>query len=125
MALLTDAVLDAALQHIIDNCDRMFLCSAEPTTFAEANATYRLGVKTGPVFIGPANGDIDGRKISVDTFLDGVWEVSGDATHYALADSVNSVLLAVASLSTAPETGVAPDTWSVSTPIDIVLRDPA
>lgn len=124
MPLYSDAAMDASLQHILDNADRIYLCSAEPTTFVEAQSTFRLGVKTNPTLTGPLDGAVDGRKIEIDTFSDGVWEITGDATHYALVDETGGVLLAVEALSTAPEAGTATDSWTVSSPISITLRDP-
>ena len=124
MPLYPDAAMDASLQYLLDNVDRMYLCNAEPTTFLEASDTFRLGVKTSPAFLGPLDGAVDGRRIRVDTFSDGVWEITGDATHYALVNEAGGVLLAVEALTTAPEAGVATDSWTVSSPISITLRDP-
>ena len=125
MPLFDDAAKDAALQNLIDRIDRMYLCDAEPTTFLEASATFRLGVKTNPALTGPVDGATDGRRFEVDTFVDGVVEVTGDATHYALVDEANTALLVVAALSTAPEAVVILDSWTVSSPINVTLRDPA
>lgn len=125
MPLFTDIGYDAALNYILSKVDRMYLCSAEPTTFLEASATFRLGVKNNPAMIAPFNGAVDGRRIQIDTFLDGQWEVTGDATHYALADSIGEELLIVEVLTTAPEAGVALDAWTVGGVISITLRDAA
>lgn len=125
MPLVTDNAYDAGLNYIIAKADRVYLCSAEPTTFLEAQSTFRLGVKTNPSLTGPLDGAVDGRRLQIDSFLDGVWEITGDATHYALADSVGSELLAVEALSTAPEAGTALDTWRSLSPINVTLRDAA
>ncbi len=124
MPLYSDAAMDVSLQHMLDNIDRMYLCSAEPTTFLEASSTFRLGVKENPTFTGPANGAVDGRTITIVSFTDGVWEVTGDATHYAFVDEIGGVLLAVEALSTAPEAGTALDSWTANS-IKLTLRDPA
>ncbi len=123
MPLVTDNAYDAGLNYILSKVDRMYLCSAEPTTFLEASSTFRLGVKNNPVMLGPLSGAVDGRRIQIDTFLDGQWEITGDATHYALADSIGSELLVVEVLTTAPEAGIALDAWTVGGVISITLRD--
>lgn len=125
MPLVTDNAYDAGLNYILSKADRMYMCSAEPTTFLEAQSTFRLGVKTNPSLTGPLDGDVDGRRIEIDNFSDGVWEVTGDGTHYALVDEAGGELLVVEALSTAPEAGVALDSWTVSSPIEITLRDAA
>lgn len=70
MSSLNDAVLDAALDYIADNCDRVDICSTEPTTYAEATSTYTLGNYTPTAGAGNgdwtiANGDTSGRKLTL------------------------------------------------------------
>jgi hypothetical protein len=80
-------------------CTRMVACSAEPTTFTEANATYALADVTlaGADFtIG--NGDGAGntpRKVTVAAQNGVTVDASGTATHVALLDVANSLLLLV------------------------------
>ena len=123
MPLFTDNGLDAALNYIKLNADRLYICSAEPTTFLEAQTTFRLGVKLDPPFVGPIDGVTDGRKLELDLFSDGLWEITGDGTHYALVDEGASELLIVEALSTAPEAGVALDSFTITSPVNITLRD--
>ncbi len=125
MPLYLDKGLDAALNYILLNADRMYICSAEPTTFLEAQSTFRLGVKLNPSFVGPINGAVDGRRIQIDNFSDGLWEITGDGTHYALVDEGAGELLVVEALSTAPEAGVALDSFTITSPVSITLRDAA
>lgn len=123
MPLFLDNALDAALDYILLNADRLYICNAEPTTFLEAQSTFRLGVKINPPFVGPINGAVDGRRIQLDTFSDGLWEITGDGTHYALVDEGAGELLVVEALSTAPEAGVALDSFTITSPVSITLRD--
>jgi len=95
-------VLDAALQYIEDNCDRISVCETEPTSYAEATTNkggggYKLAISSTPTFTGPAAGDGGGysRKTAVDEEASISVDVSGDAQHIALADSLNSKLLYV------------------------------
>jgi chitinase len=91
-----DAVLDGALDVIKNNCDIMTVCTQQPLTFAEANATYALAsaTMTGTDFI-KANGDTSGRKVTVGQKSGVTVATTGTATHVALLDSVNSRLLYV------------------------------
>lgn len=59
-----DDVLDASPNAIKNNATRICVCSAQPTTYAEAITTYKLAIKTitSADFTGPANGDVSGRK---------------------------------------------------------------
>jgi len=89
-----DLVLDASCDYIKNNVTQEALCSAQPTTYAEATSTYKLALKTGLTsgsFTGPANGDVNGRKITVNAQNSVTVDASGDATHIALCSG--SVLL--------------------------------
>lgn len=89
-------VLDAALNLIKNNCTRITLCSAEPTTFAEANATYALAdVTVAGTDFTVADGDTSGRKITFGGKSGILVDTSGTSTHVALLDVANSKLLLV------------------------------
>jgi hypothetical protein len=92
-----DDVLDAILNYIKDNSTRISVCSVEPTTYNEAISTYKLAIKTiSPTdFTGPEDGDTSGRKLTSNQHSGVYVDSSGDATHVALSDSVNSKLLLV------------------------------
>lgn len=79
--------------------DKQTVCSAEPTTYAEANATYALAdvALTGTDFT-IADGDGAGntpRKITVGAKSAVTVDSSGTATHVAWIDTVNSILFTV------------------------------
>lgn len=119
-----DDIMDAALSLIKTNCDKMVACSAQPTTYAEANATYALAdvAMTSSDFTGPANGDTSGRKLTVGAKSGVTVDTSGTATHVALLDSVNSRLLYVttcASQAVVSGGTVSFGGWAIE------LRDPA
>lgn len=91
-----DLILDAALDYIKNNVTQLAVCNAQPTTYAEATSTYKLALKTGLTsgsFTGPANGDTNGRKLTVNSQAAIAVDLSGDATHVALCSG--SVLLYV------------------------------
>lgn len=90
-----DDVLDAALNKILTDCDKMTACNAQPTTFTQGNATYALAD------VAMADGDFavaddtSGRKVTTAQKADVPIDVSGNATHIALLDTGNSKLLYV------------------------------
>lgn len=93
---VNDVVLDGALDIIRNNCTRMVACSAEPTTFTQANATFALAdvtMASGDFTL--ANGDTSGRKVTVAAKTGVAVDVSGTANHIALLDVTNSRLLYV------------------------------
>lgn len=88
-----DRVLDGALNIIKNNDTRMIACSAQPTTYTEANATFALAdVTMAPGDFTVANGDTNGRKVTVAAKSGVLIDVSGTATHIALVDVTGTLL---------------------------------
>lgn len=102
-------VLDNGLNEIKNNVTRMIACSAEPTTFAEANATYALAdVTLDSSDFTLANGDGAGttpRKCTVGAQSGVTVDTSGTATHVALVDVANSKLEYVTTCTSQALTG--------------------
>ena len=107
--LVANAVLDAALQYLEDNVDWISVCEGAPTTYEHAHSN--LGTATGkvlahsttPTFTGPADGDTNGRKTTVDEEAAMAVDVSsagGGADHVALVD-VSAVTLLYVTTCTA------------------------
>lgn len=91
-----DDVLDGALNIIKNNCTRMTLCSAEPTTYTAGNATLALAdVTMASGDFTAANGDTSGRKLTVAAKSAVPVDTTGTGTHIALLDVTNSKLLYV------------------------------
>lgn len=91
-----DDVLDGALNIIKNNCTRMVLCSAQPTTYTEANATYALAdVTMASGDFTAANGDTSGRKLTIAAKAAVPVDVTGTGNHVALLDVANLKLLYV------------------------------
>lgn len=93
-------VLDGALNIIKNNCTRITLCSAEPTTYTEAITTYMLVqvTVTGTDFT-VGDGDVSGRKAAV-TAQTGITPTNaGTANHVALVDVSGTKLLAVTTMT--------------------------
>lgn len=95
---LPDYTLDAACDAIAE-ADRLYVCSDEPANFAGiaavdlAEATLTPGDGNGDFTV--ANGDTNGRKVTLAQQADLSIHTTGDADHLVLADQGNSRLLAV------------------------------
>lgn len=94
---VTDSAMDAAL-GIIDDGTILTVCSAQPTTRTEAVTTYALadvvltaGAGNGDFVL--ANGDTSGRKLTVTQQADIPIDTSGTATHVAICDATNLLLV--------------------------------
>jgi len=107
MSYLNSLVLDQGLQTIVGSDRRLDICRLEPTTYAQATATYTLANKTGlTVGAVAAMSSPAGRKVTVPAITDGTVTAtstgtSDDAEFWALTDPANSRLLAAGPLSEA------------------------
>lgn len=97
MPFLPDAALDALLNYVQDSVTVLHICSAEPSTYAEATSTYTLGNKSSPSVAEPSDRSPNGRECVVSAITDGSVTGTGDASHWALVSA--SVLLAASTLA--------------------------
>lgn len=118
-----DDVLDGALNILKNNATRLTICSAQPTTYTEANATYALAdVTIDSTDFTNANGDTNGRKTTVAAQSSVPIDASGTATHVALLDVTNSKLLYV---TTCTSQALTSGGGTVNVPAwDIEIADP-
>jgi len=121
-AYLHDDILDAALNVIDSLTENLYICSAQPTTFAEASSTYKLGTKATPAISVPENGDASGRKVVVSAITDGTVDATGTATWIALTDDSESKLLVAQELSSSQAVTIS-NTFTL-TEFDITIPDP-
>lgn len=98
MAFIADYCFDLALAGVA-SANKLTICSQEPVTYTEANATYTLGNKTTPTIGAAADRTPSGRKVTISAITDGTVTGTGTASHWALVDTVNSRLLSTGSLS--------------------------
>lgn len=90
---VNDTVLDQALNYIKSNADLMTLCSSEPTTLTEAVTTFALAdVAMATTDYTLANGDTDGRKVTVASKTGVTVDATGTGNHVALVDSGTALL---------------------------------
>jgi hypothetical protein len=99
MAFLNNAVLDAALNVVKDDGEDLYITSQEATSYAEATSTYALGSKTGITVGSPASASPDGRRVTIAAITDGAVTGTGTATHWAIIDETNDVLIATGQLT--------------------------
>jgi len=123
MAWLGNEVLDAALNLIDSTTENLYICSQEPTTFAGASSTYKLGVKATPTISASGDRGAGGREITISAITDGSVTATGTATHWALTDDSGSVLLVTGALS-ASQSVTSGNTFTL-TECTIGIPDPA
>ena len=100
-------ILDAALNHIKSNATKLCVCNSQPTTYAQATASYKLAsvVISSADFGAPADGDSSGRKIQVNAQSSVSIDSTGTAAHVALVKVAGSVLLYVTTTTATGLTG--------------------
>jgi hypothetical protein len=119
---VNSAVLDLALNDIKTNGNKMVVCSAQPTTFAEGNATFMLAnVVMASADYTLAAGDTSGRKVTTASKTGISITNSGTATHVAIIDTTNSLLKLVTTctsqaLSTGGTVDVPAWKWEINNP---------
>ena len=104
MPYMPDAAYNALLNYIQDNVESLYICSSEPTTYAEASSTYKLGTKSSPSVAEPSDRNPNGRECIVSAITDGTVDATGNAGYWALCkDTATSELLATGALDTAQD----------------------
>ena len=121
MAYINDEVYDQGLNYATLYGVRLDICSSEPANYAGI-AAVSLGHKD-PVVTGAAeNGLIDGRKVVVPEITDGIVTGNGDATHWALFDDINNILVATDTLNNGPQTVTSGNPFTLDA-VNVKLRD--
>ena len=95
-----DAILEAALNYVKTNADKMVFCSALPTTYSQAidppaSSGYALAdvaIGSGDI-TGPTDGVVSGRKITVAEKASISIDATGTGNHVVLVDTGASALL--------------------------------
>lgn len=94
---IDDKIRDEGLVYLTNNGDEVYLCSQAPANFTEATATHAL-TDPEPIGFGSPADYTGGRQVSSTTVSGGDVSTSGTATHVAVVDSVNQILLVVIAL---------------------------
>lgn len=119
---LSDTVYDQALNYIKNNCDKMILCSAQPTTYAEAVTTYALAdVTMTSSDYTVSNGDVSGRKVRAAAKTSVTVDAGGTGTHIAHVKTGDTTLHVVTTCTSQAVTAGG----TVDFPVhDIEFEDP-
>lgn len=119
-----DIVMDGSLD-VIAGATKQVACSAQPTTYTEANATYALAdivIDSGDFT--KANGDTSGRKVTIGAQSSVLIDASGTANHVALVRVSDTTLIYVTTCT--PQALTANGSNTVNFPAwDIEIADPA
>ncbi|CDX19559.1 conserved hypothetical protein [Mesorhizobium sp. ORS 3359] len=97
MSFLNSLVLDNGLSVLVANGNRLHICSAEPADYAGTLAVS-LGTKNTPGISAIGARTPSGRKVTVSAITNGAVSANGNASHWAIVDTVNSRLLAAKAL---------------------------
>lgn len=118
-----DLVMDAALDFIA-TATRLTVCTSQPTSFAEGNATFALADVTidGSDFT-KANGDTSGRKVTISAQSGVLIDTSGTALYVALLRVSDSTLIYVTTCTSQALTANGSNTVNVPA-WDIEIADP-
>src|SRR5262245_8985247 len=88
--VIGDAILDGGLTLLDTASDRIYIVSADPTTYTEATSTFALGNKSfaaGGAFGAPAAATPNGRKVTSTNITDGNVTATGTAIGWAVVTS--------------------------------------
>lgn len=117
---VNDSVLDAALDQIAE-ANLMIICSAQPTTRAEAVTTYALAtVAMDSGDYSKADGDTSGRKLIVAAQIGVSVDNSGAGNHIALVTDTDLKYVTTMTAQALP----AGSNLNIPA-FDIELRDPS
>ena len=120
-----DAMIDTALAYLAGS-DRMIVCSAEPTSYANATGVVDLatvvmipGSGNGDFLIG--DGDASGRKLTMTAKAGNTIDHTNDATHIALCKVGDTTLRGVTTctqqtLTAAGTVDVPSWKWTIADP---------
>jgi len=117
---LGDKMLDSGIGYVSSNADKIYICSQQPTTYAEATSTYALGSANFGVGLvaGAPQAATGGRKVATNAVTAGTISAVGTPTYWAIVDSVNSLLLATGPMTGSVTTDIS-KAWSLEA-IEIV-----
>lgn len=117
-----DVVLDKMADYILGAADKLYVTSAEPANYAGIAAVALADVAIDSSDFTKANGDTNGRKVTIAQQSNMPIDSSGTATHVVLAkDAATSELLYVTTCTSQALTAGG----TVTTPAwDIEVADP-
>jgi len=97
MGFVPDLVLEKSLDEI-KTATRLLYCSSQPATYAAA-VSAQLGHKDSPTFGSNEDLPAGGRRFSVGAVTDGIGDVTGSCSHWALVRVSDTTLLATEAMA--------------------------
>lgn len=83
--------------------NKIVVCSQRPTTYTEANSTYKIGEKNfgigNVIASGPSAATPNGRKVTTAAVSGGAITSNGTPSQWAIVDDANSRLLAAGDMT--------------------------
>lgn len=113
-------VLDAAFTEL-QTATGLAINTAHPASRAAAISDNLLDNEPTPSFTGPADGDVSGRKLTIDAVSGETADASGTADHFSLFDA--SVVLYVTEIS--PSAVVSSGNTVNTAAWDVEIADPS
>jgi len=108
-----DAMLDAALSYISSNVTEVYINTSQPASRAAALADSLIAAAT-PGFTGPADGDTNGRKITINQIASQSITSTGDATHISLCSGTTLIYVTTCTTQTLTSGGtVTIPAWDI------------
>ena len=123
MPLIADSVFDAGLATVQSGGTRIDICSSEPTSYATI-ARVTLGNKTGLTTGAPANGAVNGRRVTVPAITIGrTGQCHGDGHCHPLGAEQRQFDALRCRGADEQSGGDGRAIRSPSTPIDVTIAD--
>lgn len=95
-----DNVMDSGLSWIQSNSNKLCICSTQPTTYAQANVSYKLGsVADASICGAPQDWATSGREVAIAAKSSVTITTGSSAQHIALISTTSSVLAYVTTIS--------------------------
>lgn len=88
-----DAMLDAALQYVVDNTNARWAISADVTTYGSAVTAKLASATITSTAFTIANGDTDGRKVTCAVVSGVSVTTTGSAINFVLVNTGTSALI--------------------------------
>src|SRR5215211_3474218 len=104
-AHIENYLIDFALSNFGTEANKVTLCTSEPTTYTEGNATFAIASATNgagftaPLIGAPANGTPNGRKVATAVVSGAAVSGTGTAAWVAFLNTTASRLLAVLAMT--------------------------
>lgn len=123
--MIADRILEGGPARLVTEANKLTICSQDPTTYTEANATYAVAFKNTPT-ITIVDGAVSGRAAQVAAITDGTVNPGGGDSEefWALVDTANSRLLATGPI-TNDQVLTNGNTFTLALFIAYEVRDPS